>query len=224
LHDRYGAAARLSCTSCILGQRRAVSVSVESTYRRLAPVYDLLYGVGLQHGRRRAMARLAPRDGERILEVGVGTGLSALRYPRTCRVAAVDLSAEMLERARTRVTRHALDHVGLCRMDAAHLAFADNQFDAIYAPYLINVVADPTGVAREMVRVCRPGGRLVLLNHFASNEPDAWPTRLAGHVAALATGADWSLDLDEFLQVNGLTAISVERVNLRVSSIVVCRK
>jgi phosphatidylethanolamine/phosphatidyl-N-methylethanolamine N-methyltransferase len=206
-----------------LGLRRSVTTSVESTYRRLAPVYDLLYGVGLQHGRRRAMARLAPRDGERILEVGVGTGLS-LRYPRACRVAAVDLSAAMLERARTRVSRRILDHVGLCRMDAARLAFRDNQFDAVYAPYLINVVPDPAGVAREMLRVCRPGGRLVLLNHFATNEPDAWPIRIAGRVAALATSADWSLHLEDFLRVSGLTVVSVERVNLRVSSIVVCRK
>jgi phosphatidylethanolamine/phosphatidyl-N-methylethanolamine N-methyltransferase len=200
-----------------------VSPSVETTYRRLAPFHDVLYGVGLQHGRNRAMTRLQPRPGEWILEVGVGTGFGTVRYPRSCRVAAVDLSASMLARARARVERRALHHVGLCRMDAACMAFPAGRFDAVYAPYVINVVPEPLAFVREMRRVCRPGGRLVFLNHFASDDREPRATRVAGRVATWVTGASWSLDLASFLEDSGLTILSIESVNLRVSSIVVCR-
>src|SRR5262249_13046679 len=150
---------------------------------------------GLQHGRQSAMARLAPKPGDRILEVGVGTGLSALQYPPGCRVAAIDLSEPMLKRARARLERHRVQHVQLCRMDASALAFADEQFDAVSAPYVLNVVPDPVAVAREMRRVCRRDGRLVLLNHFDhAARPQAMLARLAGRCAVWLTGADWHLD------------------------------
>src|SRR5262245_2253334 len=116
-----------------------MSRPIESLYSRFAPFYDVIYGSTLQHGRRRAMVRLAPRAGESILEVGVGTGLSAVHYPPGCRVTAIDLSADMLGRARARIARHGTHHVRLCRMDAAHLACRDAEFDAVYAPYVLNV-------------------------------------------------------------------------------------
>jgi phosphatidylethanolamine/phosphatidyl-N-methylethanolamine N-methyltransferase len=199
--------------------------TVDNVYERLAPIYDLIYGVTLAPGRRRAMARLAPVNGESILEIGVGTGLSAVAYPRSCHVVAIDVSAEMLERARARFARRGVEQVTLCRMDAAHLAFCDARFDAIYAPYLINVVSDPVQVAREMLRVCRPAGRIVLLNHFARTNGAGHPIdRFLGRLASRA-GVNWHVDLRSFLKDAGLTARSVEGVNVpRVSSVVVCYK
>jgi phosphatidylethanolamine/phosphatidyl-N-methylethanolamine N-methyltransferase len=171
------------------------------------------------------MARLAPGPGESILEIGVGTGLSAVQYPSTCRVAAIDLSPHMIEKARARFARRGVEHVALCRMDAARLAFLDGRFDAIYAPYVMNIVPDPVRVAREMLRVCRPGGRIVLLNHFdhggrASRPVDRFLGRLASRI-----GMNWHVDLRSFLANAGLTAESIELVNVpRVSSVVVCYK
>src|SRR5262245_35828755 len=109
----------------------------------------------LQPGRSRAMERLAPRAGESILEVGVGTGFGLMAYPSHCRVVAIDLTASMIARAQRRLRTHRIAHVSLCRMDAATLAFPDSRFDAVYAPYVINVVPDPVRMAREMLRVCR---------------------------------------------------------------------
>jgi phosphatidylethanolamine/phosphatidyl-N-methylethanolamine N-methyltransferase len=171
------------------------------------------------------MARLAPGRGESILEIGVGTGLSAVGYPSNCRVFAIDLSSHMIERARARFARRGVRHVTLCRMDAARLAFADARFDAIYAPYLINVVPDPVKVAREMLRVCRPAGRIVMLNHFEPANGTSHPMdRFLGSLAS-RTGVNWHVDLRSFLRDAGLTARSVERVNVaRVSSVVVCYK
>jgi phosphatidylethanolamine/phosphatidyl-N-methylethanolamine N-methyltransferase len=169
------------------------------------------------------MTRLAPRTGELILEVGVGTGLSAVKYPSRCRVAAIDLSPAMLHRARTRLARRRVTHVALCRMDAAHLGFPDALFDAIYAPYVVNIVRDPVAVAREMVRVCRPGGRIILLNHF-DDVSGSWLSSLLGGVASHA-GVNWRMDLEGFLRDTGLVARSIERVNMPgVSAVVQCHK
>jgi len=202
------------------------SRTVTIVYERLAPLYDVIYGALLEPGRRRAVARLAPRPGERILEVGVGTGFGLRRYPAGCRVVAIDLSEPMIARARARLVRQRLEHVALCRMDAARLAFCDGQFDAVYAPYLINVVPDPVRVAREMLRVCRTGGRLVLLNHFDRVDGDRDAVdRLVGHVAVRVSGVNWHLDFHDFLRATGLAPRSVEAVNIpRVSSVVLCHK
>jgi len=200
--------------------------AVQATYTRLAPIYDMIYGALLHHGRLSAIARLAPARGESILEVGVGTGLSALHYPAACRVVAIDLSAPMLERARERLDRRRRRNVRLCRMDAGRLAFADAQFDAVYAPYVLNVVPDPVAVAKEMRRVCRPGGRVVLLNHFhhAAASRDAL-NRVIGRLAVRISGVNWHLDLEPLLRATKLVAESVEPVNVPpVSSVVVCRR
>jgi phosphatidylethanolamine/phosphatidyl-N-methylethanolamine N-methyltransferase len=110
-------------------------------------------------------------------------------------------------------------------MDAAHLAFPDARFDAVYAPYVINIVADPVRVGREMRRVCRPGGRIVLLNHFDPlDRPNTTVNRTIGHLASAVCGANWNLDLRAFLHDAGLALQSVEAVNIpRVSSVVLCR-
>jgi phosphatidylethanolamine/phosphatidyl-N-methylethanolamine N-methyltransferase len=200
--------------------------SVESTYARLAPLYDLMYGWGLQHGRVRALELMALEPGESVLEVGVGTGLSAVQYPAACRIVAIDLSLPMLTRAQARLRRQRKTNVTLCRMDASQLAFDAEQFDVVYAPYLINVVPDPLRVAGEMIRVCRREGRLVFLNHFHDRSKVASALdRAVGHVARTVTGVSWDLELNTFLERSGLAAVSVERVNVpRVSSVVVCRR
>jgi len=200
--------------------------SVETIYARLAPLYDLMYGWGLQHGRVRALELMALESGESILEIGVGTGLSAVHYPPECRITAIDLSLPMLARAQARLRRQRKTNVALCRMDASQLGFDDELFDVVYAPYVINVVPDPLRVASEMIRVCRREGRLVFLNHFHDRTKALRALdRAVGQVARAVTGVSWDLELDTFLERSGLAAVSVERVNVpRVSSVVVCRR
>jgi phosphatidylethanolamine/phosphatidyl-N-methylethanolamine N-methyltransferase len=204
--------------------QRASKPPAPALYQRFASWYDTLYDHGLQPGRDRALERLRLADGEDVLELGVGTGLSAVRYPTGCRVVAIDLSAEMLARAGARLRANSASHVRLCRMDGLKLAFADAQFDAVYAPYFINTVPDPVAVASEMVRVCRPGGRIVFLNHFRAPMPSVID-RLIGEVATRLTGVQWSLDLETFLAALPVVVLSIDQVNLaRVSSVVLCRK
>lgn len=202
------------------------SATVDLVYQRLAPIYDVIYGAMLQPGRRRAMTHLSPRSGERILEVGVGTGFGLSQYPPGCRVVAIDLSGSMIAQARSRLRRRPVAGIALCRMDAARLACHDECFDAVYAPYVVNVVPDPIAVAREMIRVCRPGGRIVLLNHFAhagtAGDVVDWAV---GKAAATISGVNWQLDFETFMRESGLTPRLVEQVNMpRVSSVVLCRR
>src|SRR3954470_7554976 len=126
---------------------------VEAVYAKLASVYDLAFGPALQPGRIRALEQMNIQAGERVLEVGVGTGINLSLYPANCAMIGIDFSSSMLEKARERMDRIGLRCLRLLQMDAADLKFADDSFDIVYAPYLISVVPDPVKVACEMRRV-----------------------------------------------------------------------
>ena len=132
---------------------------VAGVYHKLSKVYDWVFGPFLHPARLRALERMRIAPGDRVLEVGVGTGINAALYPRTCSVTGIDLSASMLEQARARMVRKGLSRVRLMEMDAAELKFANDSFDVVFASYLINCVPDPVKVVGEMRRVCGPAGR-----------------------------------------------------------------
>jgi phosphatidylethanolamine/phosphatidyl-N-methylethanolamine N-methyltransferase len=141
---------------------------VEEAYARWAPVYDFVFTAVMRPGRR-AAAGAASRDGGRVLDVGVGTGLELPMFSRATRLVGVDLSEPMLRRARDRATREKLDGVeGLLRMDAMRLAFPDGAFDCVVAPYVMTVVPDPAATLDELFRVVKPGGEIVLVNHVGA--------------------------------------------------------
>jgi phosphatidylethanolamine/phosphatidyl-N-methylethanolamine N-methyltransferase len=199
---------------------------VQRTWARLAPVYDFVYGAMLQPGRRRAVARMVLGPGERVLEIGVGTGIGLELYPRWARVTGIDLSRAMLDRARSHVGEMAARaYIDLREMDAASMTFADGAFDVVYAPYILNVVPNPIAVASEMRRVCRPGGRIILLNRFRSEgHMRGWIDDVVSNFSAL-TGTRWNLPMRPFLTEVPLFPISIERVNIAgFSSLMVCRR
>jgi phosphatidylethanolamine/phosphatidyl-N-methylethanolamine N-methyltransferase len=144
--------------------------SVRHAYRRWAPVYDYTFGQVAEAGRKHAVEIINKRKG-RVLEVGVGTGLSLPCYGTHLTVTGIDLSPEMLDKAREKVTRKKLAYVdGLHEMDASALGFADESFDTVVAMYVLTVVPDPDKVMRELERVCAPGGEVILVNHFSQEE------------------------------------------------------
>ena len=154
----------------IVGIGRMDEDVVRSAYRRWAPVYDHTFGRVATEGRRHAVEIINQRQG-RVLEVGVGTGLSLPEYRRHLEIVGIDLSPEMLDKARERVAAEGLDHVtGLHEMDAGDLAFPDASFDTTVAMYVMTVVPDPEKVMRELSRVTKPGGEVILVNHFSQEE------------------------------------------------------
>lgn len=154
----------------IVGIGRMDEDVVRSAYRRWAPVYDHTFGRVATEGRRHAVQVINQRDG-RVLEVGVGTGLSLPDYKPHLDIVGIDLSPEMLDKARERVADEALDHVtGLHEMDAGDLAFPDASFDTVVAMYVMTVVPDPEKVMRELARVTKPGGEVLLVNHFSQEQ------------------------------------------------------
>lgn len=141
---------------------------VERVYTSYAGIYDRLFGKVFHEGRESAIRNLSVKPNERVLEVGVGTGLALPMYPRHCRIVGIDLSEGMLSRARERAQRQDMDHVELHRMDAGAMDFTDNSFDTVVAAYVVTAVPDYRSVVKEMIRVCRPGGRIIMLNHFTN--------------------------------------------------------
>ena len=210
---------------------RALSVAavendfVEGVYDKLAKVYDLTFGPTLHPGRIQAIQRMDIQPGERVLEVGVGTGINLSLYPKPCTVTGIDFSGSMLEKARERMARKDIRNVRLLQMDAGDLKFADGSFDIVYAPYLISVVPDPVKVAQEMHRVCRSGGRIIFLNHFLS--PNGLLSRVERMISpyTIHIGFKADLDLPAFLAQANLHPVSIEKVNVpRLWSLVTCVK
>ncbi|MGP6087464.1 class I SAM-dependent methyltransferase [Antarctobacter jejuensis] len=140
--------------------------AIQTSYARWAPVYDKTFGAVSHAGRRRAVQYMNGLEGS-VLEVGVGTGLSLKYYKPELTVTGIDFSHDMLAKARNRVEELKLTHVAALRqMDARKLDFADNSFDTVTAMHVLSVVPEPEKVMSEIARVVKPGGRVVITNHF----------------------------------------------------------
>jgi len=188
--------------------------AIEKVYRRYAPSYDFYFGAVLQPGRRKVIERMNCRPGERILEVGVGTGLSLPLYPRNVYVTGIDVSREMLARARERMRAMHLDNVTLHCMDAEHMTFADDSFDKVVAMYVVSVVPSPRRLVTEMRRVCKPGANLYVVNHFRQSNPVVSMLERMMAPFSRLVGFHPDFSLQHFLEETGFTAAEKIPVNL----------
>lgn len=188
--------------------------TVIKAYDRLARGYDHLFGPIFNPGRRRIIERMGCQGGERVLEVGVGTGLSLPYYPQDTAVVGIDVSDKMLAVARERVARQGLNNVALHRMDAQAMAFEDDSFDTVVAMYVASVVPDDARMSAEMRRVCRPGGDLFVVNHFTHHNRHVRRLERLVTRATPFLGFDADFPLEPFLQRAGFRVLTIEPVNL----------
>jgi phosphatidylethanolamine/phosphatidyl-N-methylethanolamine N-methyltransferase len=140
-------------------------------YSDLAVIYDSVFGRAFVDHEHEVVESLNLRPGQRVLEVGVGTGISLGAYPPYVHVVGIDPSADMLTHAMKKVRENEWNHVELKQGDALKLDFPDNSFDDVCTFHVISVVPDAVQMMREMIRVCKPGGRIVIINHFGSENP-----------------------------------------------------
>lgn len=187
---------------------------VKRAYALYSPVYDLLFDWIFHPGRQAAVKLLDIQPGDRILEVGIGTGLNLSLYPPDCELVGIDISERMLEKGQAKIEELGLSNVTLKVMDAGATDFADNEFDRALATYVISAVPDPVGVLREMRRVVKAGGTLVILNHFRSQK--LLVGDLEDLLAPLCTRLGWrsNLALEPLLRQVGLTPDLITKVNL----------
>ncbi len=187
--------------------------AVKAAYRRYARIYDAVFGPVLQPGRKAVLDALKLKPGDRVLEVGVGTGLSLPLYPRSVRITGIDVSGEMLEKARARVASRRLENVeALLEMDAENMSFPDASFDKVVAMYVVSVVPRPAKLLEELHRVCRPDGEIYIVNHFQSENPIVASFERA--LAGLSSQIGFHTDVDLKSLVPGAHNGDVSRVAL----------
>lgn len=213
-------------SSLPVGPRPELAISeagVARAYKRLAPVYDLLFGQVLEPGRSRMAEVIRTLQPASLLEVGVGTGLALARYPTTSRIVGIDLSHEMLGRARERA-RGLPDHqITIEHMNAERTSFADASFDCVTLPYVLSVTPRPAELVREIRRVCKPDGTIVVLNHF-SGSSFWWLMERAFRSAAEHVGFRSDFRYEEQILSHDWQVVSIEPVNLLgLSRLVVLR-
>ena len=196
---------------------------IERLYTSYAGFYDQIFGKVFHEGRESAIRNLNVQPDEHILEVGVGTGLALPMYPRHCRIVGIDLSEGMLAKAKERAEAHQLAHIQLHRMDAGAMEFSDDCFDTVVAAYVVTAVPDYRKVVNEMIRVCRPGGRIIMLNHFSNGNKVI--AALEKAISPLTKHLGWRTDLSltTVLEGTSLHVARKQQVNpLRLWALVEC--
>ena len=162
-------------------------------YSEFSHLYDKIFSRFFCKRITSVITSLNIRPGAKVLEVGVGTGLSLAAYPTHCEVTGIDLAPEMLERAKQKAAENGWRHFRLLQMDALNLDFPDNAFDYVTSFHVISVVPDPVRMMQEIHRVCKPGGTVVIINHFRTTKPVLGP--LIGALDPLTRRLGWSASL-----------------------------
>lgn len=189
--------------------------AIKKAYRRYARLYDLYFGAVFQPGRKAVIQRMNCRPGQHVLEVGVGTGLSLPLYPEDVRVTGIDISPEMLERARTRLAREGNGReVELHVMDAERTSFPSDSFDVVVAMYVVSVVPHPRRLVDEMRRVCKPNGEIFIVNHFHSPNPIVGKAESLLAPLSRLVGFHPDFCLETFVRETNLEVIDKQPVNL----------
>ena len=191
---------------------RFLGRSVEKIYSFYSPFYDLIFGKMLQPGRELAFSYLNEKPHQKILDIGVGTGITFNLYPEQSYVVGIDICPKMIERAKRRAAILSNGHqISLYIMDACSLEFEDESFDAVISPYVITTVTDPVKLCQEMYRVCKMGGQIIIVNH--SKRSGGLCYKLEEWLSPLFVRAGFVTDLDVIdIELVASTEIQVQKI------------
>jgi phosphatidylethanolamine/phosphatidyl-N-methylethanolamine N-methyltransferase len=178
-------------------------------YSEYAPFYDKTFGKIFYDRIKQVIKSLNIPPGATVLELGVGTGISISAYPAHCKVIGIDLAEDMLAQARAKIAKNSWFHLQVMKMDALDLTFRDASFDYVTAFHTVTVVPDPIRMLTEAKRVCRPGGKIVIVNHFTTNLPIVGPLTEALDPVTRRLGWRTKLRLEPFLEA---TDFNVEKI------------
>ncbi len=178
--------------------------SIKRIYNGYSRVYDKLFKRFFYPRIKHAITYMDIKPGDRILDVGVGTGLSLSVFPRYCSVVGIDLSKEMLKKAKEKIEANKLDNITILEMDAMSVGFEDDSFDKVFISHVVSVVPDPYRVMAEVKRVCRNGGQVVIVNHFASENKIMAGIEKMFNPVCKKIGWRSDLRFDEFIRRSGL--------------------
>jgi len=182
-------------------------------YGEFAPLYDKIFGKIFYNRLERVIEDLDIPPGAQVLEVGAGTGTSFPAYPAHCSVTGVDLAPDMLARARQKIAANGWRHLQVIEMNALDLKFPDNSFDYVMAFHVVTVVPDPVRMIAEVKRVCKPNGKIVIVNHFTSDVPVLGTLTRAMDPLTRWLGWRTDLQLKPFIETTGLIIEKVYKIN-----------
>ena len=194
-------------------------------YAEFAPLYDKVFGKIFYNRLEYVIENLGIPPCAKVLEVGAGTGTSFPAYPEHCEITGVDLAPDMLARARQKIEENHWSHLTVMEMNALDLEFPDNTFDYVMAFHVVTVVPDPVRMIAEAKRVCKPGGRIVIVNHFTSEVPLLGSLTQALDPITRWLGWRTDLRLKPFLQTTGLQVErSYKLSKASLYDVLICRK
>lgn len=194
-------------------------------YAEFAPLYDRIFGKMFYSRLERVIEDLEIPPGARVLEVGAGTGTSFPAYPTHCEITGVDLAPDMLARARKKIHANGWTHLRVLEMNALNLKFPDNMFDYVMAFHVVTVVPDPIRMIAEAKRVCKPGGKIVIVNHFTSSVPVLGSLTEALDPITRLLGWRTNLKLKPFIQTSNLKVERIYKLNrTSLYTVLLCQK
>ena len=182
-------------------------------YSDYALLYDKTFGKIFYNRIKHVIESLHIPPGAEVLELGVGTGTSFPAYPTNCKVMGIDLAKDMLAQARAKISKNSWSHLQVMEMDALNLAFADNSFDYVTVFHTVTVVPDPVQMLAEAQRVCKPGGKIVIVNHFTTDLPIIGSLTEALDPLTRRLGWRTKLKLEPFLQATDLTVEEIYKLS-----------
>jgi phosphatidylethanolamine/phosphatidyl-N-methylethanolamine N-methyltransferase len=194
-------------------------------YSEFAPLYDKIFGKIFYNRLERVIEDLDIPSGAKVLEVGAGTGTSFPAYPTHCEITGVDLAPDMLARARQKIEENGWHHLRVMEMNALDLKFPDNTFDYVMAFHVVTVVPDPIQMIAEAKRVCKPGGRIVIVNHFTTDVPLIGSLTQAMDPITRWLGWRTDLKLKPFIKSTQLKIEKVYKLNkTSLYTVLLCQK